>query len=67
MPVGAFLQYSRVFTQEQVLSFASLSGDDNPIHWDAKYAATTRFQKYVACVAPTPAPAHAHVLRVRAV
>jgi len=39
--------YSEVFsyTQEQVIAFAELSGDKNPLHLDAEYAATTMFKK----------------------
>ena len=39
--------YSEVFsyTQEQVITFAELSGDKNPLHLDAEYAATTMFKK----------------------
>ena len=39
--------YSEVFsyTQEQVITFAELSGDKNPLHLDAAYAATTMFKK----------------------
>lgn len=39
--------YSEVFsyTQDQVISFAELSGDKNPLHLDAEYAATTMFKK----------------------
>lgn len=39
--------YSEVFsyTQEQVKTFAELSGDKNPLHLDAEYAATTMFKK----------------------
>ncbi|ABG58271.1 MaoC family dehydratase [Cytophaga hutchinsonii] len=39
--------YSEVFsyTQEQVSIFAELSGDKNPLHLDAEYAATTMFKK----------------------
>ena len=39
--------YSEVFSysQEQVIRFAELSGDKNPIHIDAGYAATTMFKK----------------------
>ncbi|QRR03356.1 MaoC family dehydratase [Dyadobacter sandarakinus] len=33
------------FTQEEVERFAALTGDDNPIHLDAAYAATTNFKK----------------------
>jgi acyl dehydratase len=39
--------YSEVFsfTQEQVIKFAEVSGDHNPVHLDADYAATTAFKK----------------------
>lgn len=39
--------YSEIFsyTQEQVIRFAELSGDKNPLHLDAEYAATTMFKK----------------------
>jgi len=39
--------YSEFFsyTQEQVIAFAELSGDKNPLHLDAEYAATTMFKK----------------------
>lgn len=33
------------FTQEEVQAFADLTGDNNPIHLDAEYAATTSFKK----------------------
>lgn len=33
------------FTQEEVVRFAELTGDNNPIHVDAEYAATTSFKK----------------------
>lgn len=31
------------FTQDEVIAFANITGDCNPIHLDAEYAATTRF------------------------
>lgn len=33
------------FTQEQVIAFAEVTGDINPIHLDAVYAATTMFKR----------------------
>lgn len=39
---------TRVFTQADFDSFARLSGDDNPIHVDADFAARTRFGRPVA-------------------
>lgn len=45
MAVGQFATLSRRFGPAEVAAFAELSGDDNPVHLDAKYAATTRFGK----------------------
>jgi acyl dehydratase len=45
MPVGYYAELSRSFSMDDVRGFAQLSGDDNPIHVDEKYAATTRFKK----------------------
>lgn len=39
---------SKVFSQDDFDTFAALSGDDNPIHVDAAFAARTRFGKPVA-------------------
>ena len=33
------------FTQDEVIRFAELTGDDNPLHLDAEYAATTNFKR----------------------
>lgn len=33
------------YTQDDVNTFANLTGDNNPIHLDAEYAATTMFKK----------------------
>lgn len=41
--VGDAAFFSRMFTQEDVLAFARLSGDKNPLHLDEAYARTTRF------------------------
>lgn len=38
----------RTITQDDLDEFARISGDNNPIHVDAAYAATTPFEKPVA-------------------
>ena len=43
--VGSTFDYPFKFTQEEVQRFADLTGDNNPIHLDADYAATTPFKK----------------------
>eukprot|EP00051_Salpingoeca_urceolata_P028166 m.485368 g.485368 ORF g.485368 m.485368 type:complete len:198 (-) comp23791_c0_seq1:165-758(-) len=43
--VGHSLEEERTFSPEDVAAFAKLSGDTNPIHLDAEYAATTQFGK----------------------
>ena len=46
--IGKIVTSSRTFTQADFDQFAALSGDDNPIHVDPDYAATTRFGSTVA-------------------
>jgi 3-hydroxybutyryl-CoA dehydratase len=41
--VGDRIRMTRTFTQHDYDRFAALSGDDNPIHVDPAFAATTRF------------------------
>lgn len=43
IPIGSEFRFRFSFTQEQVQTFADLTGDHNPIHIDPEYAATTRF------------------------
>lgn len=45
---GARIQVERVFTQADFDLFARLSGDNNPIHVDPHFSATTRFGRTVA-------------------
>ena len=44
----AFNAGPRLVTQEDVNTFAAVSGDLNPLHLDADYAATTRFGRPIA-------------------
>lgn len=39
---------SKVVTEHDIMLFASLSGDHNPVHLDAKYAAGTMFKERIA-------------------
>jgi NAD(P)-dependent dehydrogenase (short-subunit alcohol dehydrogenase family)/acyl dehydratase len=45
--VGLGAEYTRDVTEADVLAFAQLSGDENPLHTDAEYARTTN---YAACI-----------------
>ncbi len=46
--LGTRIALTRVLTQDDLDSFARLSGDDNPIHVDPAFSARTRFGKTVA-------------------
>ncbi|BDD04780.1 MaoC family dehydratase [Aureibacter tunicatorum] len=43
--VGDTYSYKFTFTQDQVNKFAEVTGDFNPLHLDAEYAANTPFKK----------------------
>jgi 3-hydroxybutyryl-CoA dehydratase len=42
--IGDAVSFSRIFTEKDVNDFAKLSGDENPLHMDEKYAETTKFK-----------------------
>jgi 3-hydroxybutyryl-CoA dehydratase len=44
---GMQASFSHTFTQEQITTFAQLTGDMNPLHTDAQYAKATPFAKQV--------------------
>ncbi|CAN5620729.1 MaoC/PaaZ C-terminal domain-containing protein [soil metagenome] len=48
MEIGAHAEYSAVLDADIIRAYAQLSGDHNPIHEDAAYAAATRFGRPVA-------------------
>jgi 3-hydroxybutyryl-CoA dehydratase len=48
LSVGMRATLSKIIDESTVERFAELSGDDNPIHLDAEYAATTRFGGRIA-------------------
>jgi acyl dehydratase len=45
LQVGASFSVERTITEEDVQLFADITGDDNPIHIDQEFAASTRFGK----------------------
>ncbi|NND70379.1 MAG: MaoC family dehydratase [Rhodothermales bacterium] len=47
LEVGQSLSVERVITADDVLLYAQLTGDDNPIHVDEAYASETRFGKRI--------------------
>lgn len=48
MEIGARAEHTAVVDAEAIRVYAQLSGDHNPIHEDAGYAANTRFGRPVA-------------------
>lgn len=45
LQVGDSFTFTRTITQADVQAFADVSGDDNPLHLDPEFAATTPFGK----------------------
>ncbi len=43
--IGSQFTHLFKFTQEDVVAFAHVTGDNNPLHLDADYAATTAFKR----------------------
>ena len=48
LEVGMFAEQSMVVSGDKIDTFAELSGDYNPIHMDAEFAATTMFGRRIA-------------------
>ncbi|MDQ2622750.1 MAG: MaoC family dehydratase [Actinomycetota bacterium] len=48
LEVGQAIERTRTVTAEHIRSFAVISGDFNPIHIDAEYAASTPFGRPIA-------------------
>jgi acyl dehydratase len=46
--VGSRATWTRTITAEDVASYAAITGDRNPLHFDADFAARTRFGRLVA-------------------
>ena len=45
--VGARATWTRTFSADDVEAFATISGDRNPLHFDAEFAARTRVERLV--------------------
>ena len=45
--IGQTVEFAEKITQTRLDDFAKLSGDYNPLHMDANYAANTRFEKQI--------------------
>jgi 3-hydroxybutyryl-CoA dehydratase len=46
--VGTRASFTRTITDAHIKAFADITGDDNPVHLDPEYAATTRFGERIA-------------------
>jgi 3-hydroxybutyryl-CoA dehydratase len=48
LKVGQEASMSKTVTEADIAAFAEVSGDKNPVHLDAAYAATTMFKERIA-------------------
>lgn len=48
LSVGSTAVFTKAVTAADILKFAEVSGDTNPLHSDAAYAAKTRFKQPIA-------------------
>ena len=48
LTVGMEASYERAVTEADIVGFAEITGDMNPVHLDAAYAATTLFKERIA-------------------
>jgi len=46
--IGDSAEYAKTITEADILMFAAVSGDDNPVHINQEYAETTPFQTRIA-------------------
>ena len=53
--IGQTASYSKQISEEDIQLFAAVSGDVNPVHLDAEFAATTQFGERIAHGAMTGA------------
>ena len=48
LSIGQSASFAKTITNADILMFTAVSGDTNPVHLDAEYAATTRFEGRIA-------------------
>lgn len=48
LEIGMESSFSKVITEHDIIAFASVSGDTNPLHLDEAFAKTTRFKTRIA-------------------
>ena len=48
LEVGQEASMSRIVSEADIVAYAALSGDYNPVHLDAEYAAKTIFKERIA-------------------
>lgn len=48
LSVGQSATFAKTVSEADILMFAGVSGDTNPVHLDAEYAATTPFKERIA-------------------
>ena len=48
LSIGQSVEHTRVVGESDIAAFAAVSGDDNPVHLDAAFAATTPFKERIA-------------------
>jgi len=48
LSVGQTARFSKTITEADILMFAAVSGDTNPVHLDAEHAAGTMFKERIA-------------------
>lgn len=45
--VGTTAEFTRIITKQDVLDFANITGDKNPLHIDEEYASQTQFKETI--------------------
>lgn len=46
--VGSIVENEKIVTEDEVLGFSMVTGDENPLHLDEEYAEETRFGERIA-------------------